>query len=130
MQLAAISWCVMVQDLDLHSLIGRVAFKGRADADAVIGALLELEFETEDEVGVFLFGEEIAAAVGRALDETILDDVAAAFLADEFPAGEIRAVEKCGVARLGGGGQQEAGREENSKHRLPPIRQRAFRRST
>ena len=85
----AVAWRVVVQNLDFHSLICGVAFIGRADPDAVVGSLFQFEFETEDEVGVFFFGEEIAAAIGRTFEQAVLDDVAAAFGLDELPAGQV-----------------------------------------
>jgi len=54
--------------LDFHSLIRRIAFKGRPNPDSVVGRLFQLELEAEDKIRVLLLGEEISAAVGGAFE--------------------------------------------------------------
>ena len=63
----------------------------------------EQEFEAESEIGIFLFGEEIAAAIGGAHDLAVLHDVAGTVAADEFPPVQCLAVEQGSEAGLVGG---------------------------
>ncbi len=57
---------VVVDDLQLDALVGEAAVLERAaDAQAVVGAVLEPELELENEVGELLVEEEIPAALGR-----------------------------------------------------------------
>ena len=55
------------EDLNLHAEIGGVAFERRADAEAVVGTFFKFEFKAQDEVFIFLFGEQIAAAAFGAI---------------------------------------------------------------
>src|SRR5438034_151531 len=65
----------VVQYLNLHADVRRVAFEGRTNAEAVVRALLELEFEVHDEIGKFLFREQPSAAAFGAIDHAIFDTV-------------------------------------------------------
>ena len=60
---------VVVEDLNFHAEVGGVAFEGGSDADAVVGSFGELEVETENEIGILGFGEEIAVGFGRRDEE-------------------------------------------------------------
>ena len=86
-ELAFIDRGVMIEDLNFHAEVGGVAFEGGADADAVVGAFGELEVETENEVGVLGFGEEVAVGVRGGDEESVFDEVAGA-AADVAPAVE------------------------------------------
>ena len=91
----------VVEDLNLHADVGGVALERRADADAVVGVLGQLEVELEDEVPVLLLGEEVAAVFLGGEQHTVFDLVALAGLVlgavgalAVDPAGQILAVEE------------------------------------
>ena len=63
----------VVQHLNLHADIRRITLERSADADAVVGVLGQLELEPQDEVGVFLLGEEVAAVFLRREEDAVLD---------------------------------------------------------
>src|SRR5262249_3101897 len=84
----------VIQDLDLHPLIGCVAFVGCTDTDAVVGARRQHKFEAKNEVREFLLGEEIASSISGANDFTFLNDIAGTVSADELPAVERLPVEQ------------------------------------
>ena len=78
---------VVVENLYLHAVIGGVDAHRGADADAVVDPFLhELEFETQDEIVVFLLGVEVSAAAvlrrdeDRAVDGDVVDGVAGPFV--------------------------------------------------
>src|SRR5207253_10027694 len=81
------------------------------DADAVVGAFAELEFEAEDEVGILFFCVQVAAVVDRAVDRAVLHAVSFARLVFALaavlilalavhPAGQIVPVEYPGKTLL------------------------------
>src|SRR5204862_8139939 len=71
-----VSRVIVIEHLDFHADEGGIPFPRGADANAVVSAGSELEFEAEDEVGVFFFGVEVAPlAVFQANDRPVLDFV-------------------------------------------------------
>ncbi len=83
--LALVHLVAIVENLNLHALVGGVPLIGRADSDAIVGACRKHELEAENKIAIFLFSKEITAALGRAHDFAVLHDVAGAVAADEFP---------------------------------------------
>src|SRR6188768_2927150 len=83
--LALVAFVAIVEDLDLHALVGGIAFERRADTDAVVAAWLGPELEAEDEVGVLANREQVAATVRGTDDGAIANQVAGTDAADEAP---------------------------------------------
>ena len=76
----------VVEDLNFHSQESRIAFQRRANPDAVVRAGFQFEFQSQDKVGVFPFGEQIPAATTSAVYHALFDAVAVTPFADELPA--------------------------------------------
>src|SRR5579871_4396661 len=68
--------------------------------------MVEFEFEAKHEVGILFFGEEVAAAIGRAIDDSVFGHISGPLSADKHPTGERAAVEQLDEAlwgwRIGG----------------------------
>src|SRR4051812_49136383 len=93
---------VVVEDLDLHACVSCVALERSANADAVVAARLQLELALEDEILVLFLGEEVAAAVLRADDVAVPNDVTGAGSALEDPSVEGLPVEELDKALCAG----------------------------
>ena len=53
----------VVENLNLHADIGRIALERRANADAVVAAAGQLEIEAERKIGVLALGVQFSAAI-------------------------------------------------------------------
>ena len=53
---------IVVEDLQFHADVGSVPFERRADAEAIVRPLLQLELEAENEIAILFLREQIAAA--------------------------------------------------------------------
>ncbi len=93
-ELAFVTLVLVIEDLNLHALVGRVALERGAYADAVVAARLGFEFEPKDEIGVFFFGQQIPSAVKRADEHVVFDQITGAVTTHQFPALETLAVEE------------------------------------
>ena len=91
---ALVDGIVVVENLDLHAIVGSIDAVLGADADAVVDARThKAELKAENEVGVFLVGVEVAvgSVVGTDVDSTV-DGQVVGFTA--VPLVEVRAVEE------------------------------------
>jgi hypothetical protein len=77
---------LVIQDLDFHSAISGVARERSANADAIVAAGLQFEFQAQHEIGELTFREEIAAATLGAINHTIGNAVSGSVLANQGPA--------------------------------------------
>ncbi len=81
----------VVEYLELgHGVVGGITFSGVADGKAVITAGGEFEFKADGEVGVFFFGEEVAAVAVFADDGAVAHFIV---IGGACPTGEVFAIE-------------------------------------
>ncbi len=97
---------IVIEDLNLHALVGGVAFEGRADADPVIGCVGQLEVEAQNEISVLGLREEVSVTIRRRDEEPIFDEVAGASGTDKSPAVERVSVEEIHESGFGGVGER------------------------
>ncbi len=91
---AFILFVTVIEDLNLHSDISSVALPRHANADTVVAAGFSPKFETKDEIRIFLFSQQIAAAIQWADQNAVSDDVPRSVPADERPSFGRLAVEE------------------------------------
>src|SRR6266850_1645525 len=85
---------LIVEHLNFHPGVSRIALHRRANPDAVVGARLELEIEAQNEIGKFPFGQQIPAAARGAINNAIGHSIAIALLINQLPAVKAFAVEQ------------------------------------
>src|SRR5882724_2955279 len=105
----------VIQNLDLHSLIGRIAFPGCTNPDSVIGSRRQQKFESEGEIAIFLLREKIAASLFRADDLSSFHQITGSVTADQFPSVQRLAIEKRFKTRLIGPDQCACKQGQNQK---------------
>ena len=98
----------IIEDLNLDAGIRRITHQRRADADAVVGVLGQLDVEPQHEVRVLFLGIKVAAVLLGREDHAVLDLVALSGLVllavgalAVNPAGQVLAVEQRGETLFG-----------------------------
>lgn len=120
----------VVENLNLHSLVGGVPFERRTNAYAVVCARSQEKLKPKCKIAIFFFSKEVAAACGRANDFAILDDIAGAMAANQFPSIQGLSIEQRGKAGLVGAGRDLKREKQNSHdlvHRFESTAVRAAR---
>ena len=91
-QQVCVHGAAIIQHLALHAHVRRIAFKGSAQPDSVVAVGEQLELEAEHKVAVLFYGKQIAAAIGRAVQNAVLRHITRPRPVHEGPAVESRAV--------------------------------------
>jgi hypothetical protein len=115
---------IVVEHLNLHPHVSRVSFDWRANADPVIRSLLELEFETQDEIAVIILRQQIPPASPGTVDNAVLDAVTVAVFPDQLPAVQRMAVEQSRETGLCVGGEtrkRKTERELSGKKKFASV---------
>ena len=119
---------MVVENLDFHTYVGRVALERRPDSHTVVAAFVETKLEAKNEIRILLLGVKIPTSPTGADQQTVSYEVPAPSSSNELPAVEALAVEERDESilhrpRRNGKSHNQTQDQTSHLHRSHPHRQ-------